>query len=113
MYINELSSSAASALSFSTAPSRASKLHNAAQQFESLVIGEMLRAQREAGSEGWLGSGDDPGSDSAMDIAESQLSNALAAGGGLGLAKVIEEKMGAQADSASVATGSLSKIPAL
>lgn len=77
-----------------------SKLHDAAQQFEALVIGEMLRAERESGSEGWLGSGDDAGSDSATDLAEGQLSNALAAGGGLGLANMIEKTM-SQADTAS------------
>ncbi|SRR5579884_2769076 len=76
------------------AAGNSSKLHNAAQQFEALVIGEMLRAQREAGSDGWMGSGDDAGGDSAMDMAESQLSTALAAGGGLGLAKMIEKTMG-------------------
>ena len=63
-----------------TNTAKPSKLHAAAQQFEALVIGEMLRTQRENGSEGWLGSGgDDSGSDSAMDLAEGQLSNALAA----------------------------------
>ncbi len=81
-------------------PSKPSKLHDAAQQFEALVIGEMMRSQREAGSEGWLGSGDGAGDDSAMDMAEAQFSNALAAGGGLGLAKMIEKTMGHQADTA-------------
>jgi Rod binding domain-containing protein len=71
-----------------------SKLHAAAQQFEALVIGEMMRSQREAGSEGWMGSGGGTGDDSAMDMAEAQFSNALAAGGGLGLAKMIEKTMG-------------------
>lgn len=75
------------------AASTPSKLHNAAQQFEALVISEMLRSEREAGSEGWMGSGEDSGDDSAMDMAEGQLSNALAAGGGLGLAKMIEKTM--------------------
>ncbi len=70
-----------------------SKLHNAAQQFEALMIGEMLRSQRESGSDGWLGSGDDSGGDSAMDYAEAQVSNAIAAGGGLGLAKMIEKTL--------------------
>jgi Rod binding domain-containing protein len=72
---------------------KSSKLHNAAQQFEALVIGEMLRAGRESGSDGWLGSGDEAGDDSALDMAEGQLSNALAAGGGLGLAKTIEKTL--------------------
>ena len=80
------------------APS-SSKLHNAAQQFEALMIGEIMKSEREAGSGGWLGSGDDSGDDSAMDMAEGQLSNALAAGGGFGVAKMIEKTMaGASAD---------------
>ncbi|MDQ2840785.1 MAG: rod-binding protein [Acidobacteriota bacterium] len=73
--------------------SKPDKLHGAAQQFESLLIGEMLKSAREAGSDGWLGSGDSTGDDSAMDMAESQLANSLSASGGLGLAKVIEHSM--------------------
>jgi peptidoglycan hydrolase FlgJ len=68
-----------------------SKLHEAAQQFEALMVGEIMRAQREAGSEGWLGSGDDTGDDTAMEIAEAQFSNAVAAGSGLGLARMVEK----------------------
>jgi Rod binding domain-containing protein len=89
-------------------PANNSKLHQAAEQFEALVIGEMLRSERESraessGSGGWLDTGGDSGSESAMDLAEGQLSNALAAGGGLGLAKMIEKTM-AQAESPSRAT---------
>jgi Rod binding domain-containing protein len=91
-----------------------SKLHTAAQQFEALVISEMLRSERESkadssGSGGGLDTGDDSGSDSAMDLAEGQLSNALAAGGGLGLARMIERTM-SQADSANRSQGSASKL---
>jgi Rod binding domain-containing protein len=89
-----------------------SKLHDAAQQFETLIIGEMLRAEREsaseaAGSGGVLGTGEDSGSDSAMDLAEGQLSHALAAGGGLGLAKMIERTL-SHADNTSRSPGSAS-----
>ena len=69
------------------------RLHTAAQQFEALLVGEMLRSARESGSDGWLGSGGSTGDDSAMDMAESQLANALSSSGGLGLAKVIERSM--------------------
>lgn len=90
-----------------------SKLHNAAQQFEALVIGEMLRAERESGSDasgsgGWLDTGGDSGSESAMDLAEGQLSNALAQGGGLGLAKMIEKTM-THADTATPSQALVSK----
>ena len=94
------------------ANAKPSKLHDAAQQFESLVISEMLRAERESssdasGSGGFMGTGDDSGSESAMDLAEGQLSHALAAGGGLGLAKMIERTLG-HADNASRSPASVS-----
>ena len=75
------------------AAKKPSKLHDAAQQFEALMIGEMMRSVRESGSEGWLGSGGDTGDDSAMDMAEGQFARALATGGGLGLSKMIEQSM--------------------
>ncbi len=78
------------------ATKKPSKLHDAAQQFEALMIGEMMKTVRESGSEGWLGSGSDSGSESAMDMAESQFARALAMGGGLGLSKSIEQSVSAQ-----------------
>ncbi len=69
------------------------RLHKAAQEFEALLVGEMLKSARESGSDGWLGSGESTGDDSAMDMAESQLANALASSGGLGLANTIERAM--------------------
>lgn len=78
------------------ATKKPSKLHDAAQQFEALMIGEMMRSVREAGSEGWMGSGSDSGSESAMDMAEGQFARALATGGGLGLSKTIEQSVSAQ-----------------
>jgi peptidoglycan hydrolase FlgJ len=73
------------------------KVHDAAQQFESLLIGEMLRSAREESSEGWLGSGEGTGDDSAMDMAETQFANALSRSGGLGLAAMIERSLAPQA----------------
>ena len=72
---------------------KAEKLHKAAHEFESLLVGEMLKSAREDGDDGWLGSGASTGSDSAMDMAESQLANALSSGKGLGLAGMIERTM--------------------
>jgi peptidoglycan hydrolase FlgJ len=69
------------------------RLHKASQEFEALLVGEMLKSARDAGSDGWLGSGESTGDDSAMDMAESQLANALASSGGLGLASTIERAM--------------------
>jgi len=79
---------------FSSSPSsRSSKLHTAAQQFEALMIREMLKAARTDSSDDPLGDAEDTGAGSAMDMAQSQLASALAARGGLGLAHVIEKSM--------------------
>jgi Rod binding domain-containing protein len=92
------------------------KIHDAAQQFESLMIGEMLKSVRENSSSGWLGSGDDDdvASDSAVGMAEQQFANALALGGGLGLSKMIEKsvtvEVSNQNDNASPSTLSLSSL---
>jgi Rod binding domain-containing protein len=74
-----------------------SKLHDAAQQFEALMIGEIMKSVRESGSEGSLGGDDeDTANDSAMDMAESQFAKALALGGGIGLSRMIEQNVGAE-----------------
>lgn len=93
MNLNSIPALASATSSTNRPAPSSSKLHNAAQQFEALMLGEIMKSEREAGSGGWMGSGDDAGDDSAMDMAEGQLSNALAAGGGLGLAKMIENTM--------------------
>lgn len=79
-----------------TSTKKSSKLHDAAQQFEALMLGEVLKTVRSGGSDGWLGSGDGTGDDSAMDMAQNQLANVLASRGGFGLAHMIEQKMHGQ-----------------
>jgi flagellar protein FlgJ len=70
------------------------KLHRAAQQFEALMIGELLKAARsDSDSDGTLEDGEDSGSESAMDMAHTQFATALATRGGLGLAAIIEKTM--------------------
>ena len=64
------------------------KVRDAAQQFEALLIGQILREVRESGN-GWLGSGGDSSGDCATEFAEQHLAAALAQGGGLGLADLI------------------------
>ena len=63
------------------------KLQNAAQQFEALLIGQILHSANTADG-GWLGSDDSSGS-CATDFAEEQLANAIAQQGGFGLATLI------------------------
>jgi Rod binding domain-containing protein len=65
-------------------PARA---HDAAQQFEALLIAQMLRGVRENGTT-WLGNEDSSG-ECATDYAEQQFAAKLAQNGGLGLADLI------------------------
>jgi flagellar protein FlgJ len=64
----------------------------AAKDFESLLLGQILKSMREEGSS-WLGTGDDQASDSAFGLGEQELAKALTAGGGLGLSKMIAEDL--------------------
>jgi Rod binding domain-containing protein len=64
------------------------KAKGAAGQFESLLIAQMLKTMRESES-GWLGTGEDSASDSAMAMAEEHLASAISAAGGFGLSKIV------------------------
>jgi Rod binding domain-containing protein len=66
------------------------RIHGAAQQFESLLISQILKTAHDD-AEGWLGTGDDAAASSAMGIAEEQFAQALSSRGGLGLARLIEK----------------------
>ncbi len=65
------------------------KIREAATQFEALLIGQILKTVHEGEGEGWLGSGEDASASSAMAIGDEYLARAMAARGGLGLAKMI------------------------
>ncbi len=89
----------------------------AAQDFESLLVGQMLHSLRENGSS-WLGTEDnDDAGATAFGFGEDQLAKALTKGGGLGLAKVIASGLAAkdaaavQAESASRTVSSLPELP--
>jgi Rod binding domain-containing protein len=64
------------------------KIRDAAQQFESLLLEQVLHSAKGDGS-GWLGSEGDSAGNCATDLAEQQLAVAMARSGGLGLAKLI------------------------
>ncbi len=65
------------------------RVRDAARQFESLLIGQLLKSMRES-STGWLSDGDeDQAGSTATDMAEEQFAKALAAQGGLGLARMV------------------------
>jgi Rod binding domain-containing protein len=66
------------------------QIHHAAQEFESLLLSQILKSAH-GEDEGWLGTGDDQTASSAMGIAEEQLAQAISARGGLGLSGLIEQ----------------------
>jgi len=71
-------------------PAKPSKADDAARQFESLLIAQMLRSARESGAGGSLDpDSDDSESSTMQEVAEQQFSQMLARNGGLGLARLI------------------------
>ncbi len=69
----------------------AGKIGQAAQQFEALLIGQILKSAHDSDG-GWLGS-DDSSDACATDFAEEQFANTIAQQGGFGLAKMIEREL--------------------
>ena len=65
------------------------RIHDAAQQFEALLLGQILETVSQGG--GWLGGGGDSASGCANSFAEQQLATMMARNGGLGLASLIEK----------------------
>lgn len=84
----------ASPLFESAAPGRPktadpAKIRDAAQQFEGLLLMELLKSAHPEG--GWLGGGDDGASGTAFSFAEQQLAATIAKQGGIGLAHLVEQ----------------------
>jgi len=88
------------ALTGSIPDKEARKQLGAAQDFESLLLGQMLHSLHEEGS-GWLGTSDDDASAAAFGFGEDQLARALTKGGGLGLSKVIAAGLAAKSGAAA------------
>jgi len=65
------------------------KIKKAAEQFEALMIAQMLKSSRESDSSGWLGTGQDQGGQTGMQLAEEHFASLIASKGGLGLSKFI------------------------
>jgi len=64
-------------------------IEGAAQQFEALMIGEMLKTARETGSSGLAGDEEDSTGGTMLDVADQQFAQLLAHNGGLGLAAIV------------------------
>jgi Rod binding domain-containing protein len=76
------------------------KTKDAAAQFESLLVGQILKSVHEEEG-GWLGAGEDQTSASAMQMADEYLAKALTSHGGLGLARMISNSLNQAAASSS------------
>ncbi len=72
-----------------TSGAESEKLTEAAQEFEALLLAQVLKAARQPGEGGWLSSGSDQASNTALEMAESQLARVLASRGVLGIDKVM------------------------
>jgi len=81
----------AGAVNLPTKADTPEKIADAAKQFESLLIGQLLKTSREAGESGWMGTDSDDAGQIGMEMAEQQFARMLAANGGLGMAKMIGE----------------------
>lgn len=79
----------ATAVTKARKPSNPRQIQNAAKQFESLLISQMMKSMREAGSGGWMGGGEDKAGSTAVEYAEEAFAQALASSGGLGLSRLI------------------------
>jgi peptidoglycan hydrolase FlgJ len=66
-----------------------SKMAKVGKQFEALIVGQVLKAAREASDGGWLGTGDDQTGELALEMAEQGFAQAVAARGGLGISKSV------------------------
>ena len=87
--VSPVSSAAPDALaSLAHGANDATKIQGAARQFEALLIGQMLKSMRDSEG-GWLGTGDDEASSSAMEYAQEMFAQSLSANGGLGMANLV------------------------
>jgi len=66
------------------------KILNAAKQFESLLVAQMMKSMQDAEG-GWLGTGDDESSSAAMEYGQEAFAQAISLNGGLGLAKMVAD----------------------
>jgi len=73
---------------------RSNKVHDAAQQFEALLLGCRCCARCGRSNPGWLGSGGERHGDCATDFAEQQFATVMAQQGGLGTGNVDHHGVG-------------------
>src|SRR5579863_1239299 len=84
------------------------KIKDAAGQFESLMVGQILKSAHEEEG-GWMGAGEeDQTSASTMQMADEYFARALTAQGGLGLARMISTSLDQASASAAAQAASRS-----
>ena len=66
------------------------KIMNAAKQFESLLVAQMMKSMQDSEG-GWMGTGDDQSGSAAMEYGVEAFAQAISLNGGLGLAKMVAE----------------------
>ena len=72
------------------------KIAEVSKQFEALMVGQLLKTARESSGGGWLSSDDDKDDQTGslvMEMAEQGFSQAIAARGGLGIAKMVTQNL--------------------
>ena len=68
------------------------RVRETARQFESILLGMMLKSMRESsGGSGWLGAGEDQSLSAISELAEQQVAQALSSAGGLGLSQIVAD----------------------
>lgn len=72
------------------------RVKQAAEQFEALMIGQMMKSISEAEESGPMAEEKDQAGSSALQLAQEQFAKALAARGGLGLASVFTKSFPAK-----------------
>jgi Rod binding domain-containing protein len=77
----------------------------AAEQFEALLLAQMLKSSHDESADGWLGTGEDQAGSSMVDLAEEHLAQVMASRGGLGLAGLIAGGLKRADAAASAAKG--------
>jgi hypothetical protein len=80
------------------------KTADAAKQFESLVVAEMLKSARESSDGSFFGNGESSSGVTPIEFAEQALAQTIGENGGLGLSKLLLEGLAKQAAALNVPT---------
>ncbi|MGJ5820753.1 hypothetical protein [Paludibaculum fermentans] len=85
-----------------------------AEQFESLLIGQIMHSMRASSGGGWMGTGEDQAGSTMGDFAEQHLAQVMAQQGGFGLASLIQQGLTRASDPApAISTGESTRTLAL